>query len=51
LLWGWRKNCSSSFTLITTYVSRHTKSNIQHKNAPEDGLLKPETCWATECYE
>ena len=25
--------------------------NIQHKNAPEDGLLKSETCWATECYE
>ena len=25
-------------------------SNIHHKNAPEDGLLKSETCWATECY-
>ena len=25
--------------------------NIQHKNAPEDGLLTFETCRATECYE
>ena len=25
--------------------------NIQHKNAPEDGLLKSKTCRATECYE
>ena len=34
--------CSSSFTLITY---RDTPNrNIQHKNAPEDGLLKSETC-------
>ena len=25
--------------------------NIQHKNTPEDGLLKSERCRATECYE
>ena len=35
---------SSSFTLIPN-------CNIQHKNAPEDGLLKSETCRVTECYE
>ena len=49
LLWGWRKNCSSSFTLITYPDIQNC--NIQHKNAPEDGLMKPETCWATECCE
>ena len=43
LLWGWRKNCSSSVTLIT--YRNIPNCNIQHKNAPEDGLLKSETCW------
>ena len=39
----------SSFTLIT--YRDIPNCNIQHKNAPEDGLLKSETCCATECYE
>ena len=34
--------CSSSFTVITT--GRIETYQIQHKNAPEDGLLKSETC-------
>ena len=33
---------SSSFTLIT--CRDIPNCNIQHKNAPEDGLLKFETC-------
>ena len=33
---------SSSFTLIT--YRDIPNCNIQHKNAPEDGLLKSETC-------
>ena len=41
--------CSSSFTFIT--YRDITNCNIQHKNAFEGGLLKSETCWATECYE
>ena len=40
--------CSSSFTLITTDIPN---CNIQHKNAPEDGLFKSETYRVTECYE
>ena len=34
--------CSSSFTLIT--YRDIPNCNIQHKNAPEDGLLKSEKC-------
>ena len=33
---------SSSFTLIT--YRDIPACNIQHKNVPEDGLLKSETC-------
>ena len=35
------------------FLHPHKEPNytIQHKNAPEDGLLKSETCCATECYE
>ena len=40
---------SSSFTLIT--YRDVPNYNMQQKNAPEDGLLKFETCWATEWYE
>ena len=39
---------SSSFTLIT--YRDIPNCNIQHKNAPEDGLLKSETCSATKFY-
>ena len=41
---------SSSFFTLITYRDI-ANCNIQHKNAPEDGLLKSETCRDTECYE
>ena len=40
---------SSSFTLIT--YRDVPNCNIQHKNVPEDGLLKSETYSASQYYE